>query len=422
MEQSIEGARTIAPTRRWIREVPAAAAGEGPNIAFKLLIVFLLMLYSSIAVMYKPLEAFRPVLLIAGAAIGMLVIELPQTRHTFKLAWPEGAMLAAVLAAAFVSSFDALWPGYAFNKTADLAKMVLIYVLIENTIKSRNRLRLVLWTMVIGGLFPALGTIRARFIGDLVEGNRARWIGVFANPNEDAYSLVILVPLAVALMIQGRWIVRIVLGGTISAYLLAIFLTYSRGGLLGLFAVIALIGWKQKSIAIRSVMVAGLVASVFLAGLYRKQDFKDIRSDTTYNQRIATIKAGINMFYANPLLGVGPGCSVVGYALYVPADSHCGCQLQLVIHNTPVQALSELGLFGFIPFVVFIGMALVHARQLQKGPLSSYSAALEVALWGFVICGMSGGFSYSWWPYILAGLVAAARHVNSAANSANSAN
>jgi O-antigen ligase len=170
-------------------------------------------------------------------------------------------------------------------------------------------------------------------------------------------------------------------------------------------------------------MIAGLIGSVFVVSLYwsRSQSFKDISQDTTYNQRIATIRAGIRMFEANPLLGVGPGCSIVAYPIYVPPEAHCGCQLQLVIHNSFVQVLSETGFPGFALFMLFLGISIFDARKMQKGPLSPYAAALEVALWGFVICSLSGGFTYTWWPYILIGLVVAMKHI-AASDQAKGAN
>jgi hypothetical protein len=50
---------------------------------------------------------------------------------------------------------------------------------------------------------------------------------------------------------------------------------------------------------------------------------------------------------------------------------------------------------------------------MQKGPLASYAIALEIALWGYVVCSLSGGFTYGWWPYILMGLVVATKHIAS---------
>ena len=422
MERSLQCELTLPRPNRWVRELPAATATDGPKTAFRLLLVFLLILYSSVAILFPALNALRPALIVALAAIGMMVLELGQTGRSFRLLWPQGALLFTFLAVAFVSSFDAMWAKLAFERTSDIAKIVLIYVVIENTVISKDRLHTVLLTMVIGGLFPALGTINNYLHGILREG-RAAWVGVFANANENAYALVILVPIAWAIASKSGWLMRIALWAVIGVYVLAIYVTYSRGGLLGLFAVLGLIGWKQKSIVLRGLMVAALIGAVFVMGMYWKRDqgFNDISNDTTYNQRIATIKAGVRMFYAHPLLGVGPGCSIVAYPLFVPPEAHCGCQLQLVIHNTVIQALSETGLLGFVPFMLFLGLSIFHAWRMQKGPLSTYAAGLEIAMWGFLVCGLSGGFSYSWFPYILIGLIVAAKHI-AAPHAAESSN
>jgi hypothetical protein len=83
-----------------------------------------------------------------------------------------------------------------------------------------------------------------------------------------------------------------------------------------------------------------------------------------------------------------------------------------VVHNSFIQVLSEAGIFGFVPFMLLLGFSVFHAWSLQRGPLSVYAAALEVALWGFLVCSLSGGFTYSWWPYILIALIIATKHMS----------
>ena len=413
MGQSFRCELTLATPRRWVREIPIVKSGDGAKVAFKLLIVFLLILYSQIAFAYKELDALRPALVIALSAIFMLVVELSQARQNFRFMWPQGALLIAFLAVCFVSSFSAFWPRFAFEKTTDFAKIVLIWIVIENTVTNAARLRTVLMTMVIGGLFPAVGTIH-HYVYHILREGRATWIGVFANANEDAYGLVILIPIAAALAIESKWWVRVVLVCIIASYLLAIFLTYSRGGLLGVLAVVGLAGWKQKSAIVRAVMVVGLVGLIVLAGAYwqRSQGFNDLSNDSTVTERIGTMRAGIRMFEANPLFGIGPACSMFAYPIYAPDEARCGCQLQLTVHNTFVQVLSEVGILGFMPFMLLFGVSFWRAWKLQKGALSTYATALEVALWGFVVCGLSGGFAYTWWPYLLGVLIVAATHMS----------
>jgi O-antigen ligase len=398
---------------------------SGPRLAFKLVILFLLVLYSNISKIYPQLEVLRPALTVAAAAAVVMIVELAAGGRSFKLAWPQSYLFLAFLGVAGVSSFSAIYAHQAFDTTADLAKVLLVYLLIENTVTSEGRLRAFLWTLVVGGLFPAIGTIDFYVRGILIEGTRGSWVGIFKNPNENAYALVLLVPLTIALGRGSRRIVHAALWAIAGAYLVAIYLTFSRGGLIGLFAVIALLGWKQKSSLIRTLMLGALALGLVFVALFwgRKDDFKDLRTDTTVNQRIATIKAGMLMFVDKPLLGIGPGCSLVAYPLYVPKDAHCGCQDQLVIHNAFIQVLSETGILGFIPFAGFIGLTIFQLWRVQQKVLApavhAYASGIELALWGFVICGMSGGFSYTWFPYILVGLAVAALRICQAQTNSN---
>jgi len=174
--------------------------------------------------------------------------------------------------------------------------------------------------------------------------------------------------------------------------------------------VLGVLGWKQKSFVVKGVMIGILAAGVIVGSMFwtRKDNFSEISSDTTYNQRVATIKAGLQMFKDKPLLGVGPGCSIVAYPLYVPKDAHCGCQDQLVIHNAFIQTLSETGALGFVPFMIFLGAAILQTRRLQRQSspeMQTYAMGLELALWGFMVCGLSGGFSWTWFPSSSASLL-----------------
>jgi putative inorganic carbon (hco3(-)) transporter len=422
MEHSFEYRLPLKRSHAWAREVPLVST-DGPKIAFKLLLLFLLTLYSNIAVIYKDqLDKYRPALVIAVAALFMMVIELGQSRQGFRLMWPQGAMLIAFLGVCVVSTFGAIYVRHSVEQTSDFAKIVLVYLLLENVITSEKRLRIVMFTMTIGGLFPAIGTIHRYASGMYFEGTRAAWRGIFSNPNDDAYALVVLIPLALAVSNKSGRLIRLAIWAAISTYLLAIFLTFSRGGLIGLFGMLGLMGWKQKSAVIRAGMVAALLIGLIVIGTFWNRNngnLTDIKEDTTVNQRLATFKAGGLMFLHNPLLGVGPGDSMVAYPLYVPKDAHCGCQDQLVVHNSFLQVLAETGILGFIPFTIFVFSSLYHAWTLEKGPIGTYAMALELALVGFIVCSLSGGFTYTWWPYLLAGLTVAAKHIGDSVNTEN---
>jgi putative inorganic carbon (hco3(-)) transporter len=389
-------------------QIPAAAPMRA---AYWFLLAFLLLLYANTPFLLPAAEVLRPAKVVAVLALLALIAGTVMGQKQLEFAWPEGGLLIAFLSAAALSCLTALWPGYATENVGDLAKMVLTWFFILNCATSERRLRGVMWVMVIGGLFPALGTLKNYLTGNMYEG-RAAWIGIFSNPNEVAYALVILVPLAVYLATPRGWFVRLLMTAISLLYAVAIYVTFSRGGLIALVAVIALVGWRKKKGWILVLTIVLLVGGSMFASRFwsRDQDFSQLNGDATVEQRLATTQAGFDMFMDHPLLGVGFGCSVVAWPLYAPDNVYT--RGALVTHNTFIQALSETGLLGFIPFISLLGYSLYRARDLAlHSATPDLGAAVEVSLWGLVFCGMSGGYTLTWFPYLLLGLAAAARRI-----------
>jgi putative inorganic carbon (hco3(-)) transporter len=393
---------------------PCRSSGEAAvrmPASYWLLLAFLLLVYANTPFVLPAAEILRPAKLVAALVLLTLIGETMFGQRKLLFAWPEGGLLIAFLAAAAFSCLTALWPGYAADGVADLAKMALTYFFLVNCVNSERGLRGVMWIMVIGGLFPAAGTLRNYLEGNPYEG-RASWVGIFANPNEVAYSLVILVPLLAYLATPRSWAVRLILLVVLILYVAAIYVTFSRGGLVGLAAVIALCAWRKRNLWFQGLALLLLVGGLAFASRFwtRGEDFSQLNSDVSFQQRLATSQAGFDMFMDHPMLGVGFGCSVIAWPLYAPAGLYT--RGALVTHNTFVQVLSETGLLGFLPFVLLIGFSLYHARKLALQPATADSgAAVEVALWGLVVCGMSGGYVLTWFPYLLLGLAAAARRI-----------
>jgi O-antigen ligase len=145
----------------------------------------------------------------------------------------------------------------------------------------------------------------------------------------------------------------------------------------------------------------------------RSQGFSGLSADSSFQQRIETIRTGLEMFADRPLLGVGIGCSIVAWPLY--ASSDVLFRGALVNHNTFIQALSETGILGFLLFALLLAASLHHARKLAAsgraqgdGRIARMGAALEASLLGFMACGLAGGYVVSWFPYLILGLIGSA--------------
>lgn len=384
------------------------------SIAYWLLIGFLILLYSNLAVLKPAIEIIHPAKLVAGAALGMLLVEMVLARKSFEVVWPEGFLLLAFLGAAALSTLTALWARGAAEAVLDLLKFTIIYFFIVNCLTTERRIRGVMWTMVAGGFFPAVGVLNNYLHGNLAEG-RTAWVGIFGNPNDLAYSLVVLVPIAAFLVAGRRLLPRLMVLGISFLFIAAIFVTFSRGGLIGLAVVIGLYTWRKKNIVLQGLMVVLVFAGLSFAGRLwtRSETFSNLNGDLSFHQRLATSEAGLAMFADHPLLGVGLGCSEIAWPLYAPPDLYT--RTSLVTHNTFIQPLSETGILGFIPFILFLAWGLYDARKVRleasTADLGNLGTGLEIALWGFVVCGLSGGYALSWFPYILVALASAARRI-----------
>jgi putative inorganic carbon (HCO3(-)) transporter len=379
---------------------------------FVFLSLFLFMLYANPALLVPGLDVFRPAALAGIGATALLTMQKTAWGQSWKYGRPEGGLVVALIAAAGLSCIGAFWPRLAVDSTIDLFKIALIYFVIVNVVDSESRLKTAMIILIAGGLFPAAGAVKNYLQGNFMEGNRAAWIGTFANPNDLAYSVVILIPLALQMSRVMHWKWKPIFFAILGLYFAAIFATHSRGGLIGAGAVLLLIGLRQRGVFSKLVTAGALAAVLVFATYYwgRNEGFNNLSKDFTVHQRIETIAAGLRMFADHPIAGVGLGCSVVAWPIYAPAD--IDFKGSLIIHNTAVQALSELGLLGFVPFVLLLGAAWVHIRRLQKesipdSDVQRYAVGLEAALFGYLICGLFGGYVLSWFPYIIIGLISA---------------
>jgi O-antigen ligase len=182
-----------------------------------------------------------------------------------------------------------------------------------------------------------------------------------------------------------------------------------------LAAVVALFAWRKRGVWVWAILLALVAAGLVLGGKYwsRGEDFSGLKGDTSFRQRLATSEAGLAMFADHPLLGVGLGCSVIAWPLYAPNDLYS--RGALVTHNTVIQPLGETGILGFLAFVSFVGFGVYYARKLaldsSMPSLANLGASLEIGMWGFVVCGLSGGYVLTWFPYILVGMVSSARRI-----------
>jgi probable O-glycosylation ligase (exosortase A-associated) len=321
-----------------------------------------------------------------------------------------GWLLGGFFAWVGLSATWSLWPAMTVDTLLDGLKYFAIFFLVGNVASDRRRAELLVHVVAWSSVIPAIGAIDSWAHGEhLVDGDRAAWIGIFANPNDLAYYLVV----GVALALGGREITRsrllrfAYLGG-LAVMGAAILLTQSRGGLTATAAVLGLFWIRGLRRGRAAVAVTALVAfAIYFSPRetwQRAETIRDYDADASAQGRIDAWRTGINVMRDRPLTGVGAGAFMLAWAEYAPGDAGPPRSA----HNTFVQVIAETGLPAFALFVGALLAAVVGLRGAARegGELVEIARAVQVGIGGFAMCSLTGGLAFSWPLYLLLGLAA----------------
>ena len=230
------------------------------------------------------------------------------------------------------------------------------------------------------------------------------------NPNGLASIIVTIVPL-LHYLTAGSVKGRIVYVATLPPLLWALVLTASRSGMIGLGAIAALVWVRSRH---KLALAAVVFAAIWLSIPYLNADLADrylsIVSTNTKNAQTAADryegwKINFRVAMRRPLFGYGLGTSK-------EANWHFGA-LDLPAHNLYLEALEELGIFGLILFLMFVGSVVLGLRRAAVALTQAHAPppiigrlvpALQVLigmnlLFSFASYGLS---MYDW--YLMAGL------------------
>ena len=258
---------------------------------------------------------------------------------------PQFLILLMFLGAMLVSHVFNGWVGGAIEQFKKFSPIVLAFVVFANGLDRRSRiLRTMAMFALCGGVLAAHGIQQAQTgIGwtgiELSQGTRIQYVGIFNDPNDLGLLFVACVPMAAYLSSRGglmglRRLFWLIVTGVL---VYGIYLTDSRGSLLGLLMVLGLYVWQT-----RGVFVAGSLGAMAVGVLLALPSrFNEIDAEEESAQgRVESWYEGIQMFQGHPLFGVGPD----QYTDYY----------YLTAHNSLVLVLAEMGIVGFTLWLAFV--------------------------------------------------------------------
>lgn len=222
-----------------------------------------------------------------------------------------------------------------------------------------------------------------------------RVFSMFENPNAFAEVLVLLIPLAIALLFSAKgWGARFL--GLLGAGMgtVAILMTYSRASWVGLAvaAVLFVFLWKKKILP--AVILLGLAAIPFLPDTIFNRILTIFNfSDTSTSSRFPLYEAAGRLLQSSPIQGAGLGSDAVRQAVSDMNFYH-GKSPFVHCHNVYLQTWAETGLLGLLSLLGTVGWAIKRGAMTVSRRLGSSSARFMIigsvsALLGIMVCGMA---------------------------------
>jgi O-antigen ligase len=379
----------------------------------------LLVAQARVHVFIPGMEALRPglLLMVAGAAVWLFRSD-PLGRLGRPL--PLGVKLALfTLFWAAVGVPFALWSGQSFRGvTGAFGTTILVFVLIVASARHLVDIRRLL-------LFSAVGGAIFGFVGPIQGMVPIRGFGAGGyDPNDSAMYLVSALPILVFFAVSSRKLSgKVVAGLAAFAALVAIVATQSRGGFLGLAAVLIFMLLFFRGIRLGTKI---LVVGVFCIGLA-------FTADATYWERMESIaefddgygtdegpggrieiwKRGMGYMFENPVTGVGLFNFMVaeGQSEVIAERIRRGIGTKYsAAHSMWVQVGAELGIPGFLAFVGLFGhvgwglwgISKRRSRLRAERETSLMASALLMSLVGVAVAGSF--LSNAYWSMVWAPL------------------
>ncbi|WP_411991150.1 O-antigen ligase family protein [Agarivorans sp. DSG3-1] len=275
----------------------------------------------------------------------------------------------------------------------------------------------------ICGLMIAIVALQNAAAGrEMVEGTRVtigRSMGsVLGDPNDLALTLLFPLGFALAFSLQrGSWFIRLLAVCSTIAIIAAMLATQSRGGLLGIATISAVLAWRRVENKTLLISIGALALPILfvLAGVSERSSGGAGESgiDESSMGRIYAWQAAFKMALYNPLTGVGLDNF---YANYYFFSSHWDGKNHAV-HSTWFGVLAETGFLGFTVFciLVFKVCRLAHgnlhllAKQQANANLGLLACAEGVfaGLLGTIVSGTFLTQGFTWPVYIFTALVVA---------------
>lgn len=384
-------------------------ARRGHLVTYAGLFLFTFFVY------FRPYELFSVPALSSGAeylAVFTLLAYFPtQLAAEGNLtARPREVVLALLLLlAALLSVPTAISPGEAWDNFVEFGKVILIFVVAVNVVRTERRLRWLMIMVLAASVMLSFSAYSDYAAGRLeLRGERVKGLlgGMFDNPNDLALHLVTMVPLAVGFAFARRGVltkvVYLVCGVLFTA---GIVVSFSRGGFLGLVACAGVLAWKygrKRRFVVMALTTAALVVFIAAApGGYGERITSMFGGDVT-----GSADARRDIFWRSMLIALRHPINGIGLGNF-----HYQGQRNQVSHNAYTQVAAEMGMGALAVYILFMVAPLRRLREVEretfggkdKDRLAFYHLAvgIQASIVGYMVSSFFASVAHIWYVYYL---------------------
>jgi O-antigen ligase len=148
--------------------------------------------------------------------------------------------------------------------------------------------------------------------------------------------------------------------------IVALVLTHARGGLVAAVLTSTLFVLRQRKYVIHLISILVLIvvaALLFLPELVSlvSHVFKETVTMSTFSLRLTFVRAAVDFFLQNPILGIGPGAFTAAFELWKSSPDLAPAAHA---HNQYLEVLSTTGILGFTAFIAIL--VIIFRRLLSS--------------------------------------------------------
>ncbi len=299
------------------------------------------------------------------------------------------------------------------------ARAVVMFIVIVNAARTERRLRWLVLLSIGSGLLMSAGALHDYWAGKLtVEGYRVEGQigGIFGNSNDMALHLATMLPLAAALAVGSRNILKkaayaagalLLMAGTV--------VTFSRGGFLAMAASLFVLAWtlrRRNRFALvvcacaLFVLFFAVAPSNYAARIFSIFD-RSLDAYGSADARQALLLRSIVVAARNPVLGVGMG----NFPLVSIRNQ--------VTHNAYTQVAAEMGLAALVFYALFLWTPFKSLRRITRetfdvrrtSRLYYLAAGMQASLVAYMVASFFASVAYYWNVYYLVGYAVCLRRL-----------